>query len=408
MGDAIVRTLAPPVLDAPAAARMGHGGASQSRALPGPRRRLSAHGGRADPRRRGRAGSRLVGRAPGRCRAVAPALGPLAAVARWVSLPPRLTPSQRPSARTRGPPLTARRTWRFFEVFVGPGDTCSCRRTTCRRTRSRSSPTARRRPILACICCRLAARDFGWLGTRTSSIGSTLRSRRWDARAIPGTFLQLVRDERPPPARSPDMFPPSTAGTWPATARPRQRLSGTDRPPAARSRALRGNRGCASCSCARPRAPSRTTGAPKPSRADLDDALRGTGRRASRRPGRAATGRRASAARRRADTLVDIARTLTGNGARARLEVLVWAEATRAGIASHGRDLDADALGKPSRGRRRRRSRPHVPRGAIASTRPFDVLVSDPGRAGRPCESRGRRAHRSCAMRGRTSGRHGG
>src|SRR5712692_529482 len=45
------------------------------------------------------------------------------AVAHWISLPPRAAGAQPPSAEdARTLRLTARRTWRFFETFVGPED----------------------------------------------------------------------------------------------------------------------------------------------------------------------------------------------------------------------------------------------------------------------------------------------
>ena len=48
-------------------------------------------------------------------------LSPL--VARWVSRPPRLSPTPQPSpSDIRTLRSTARRTWRFFEAFVGPAD----------------------------------------------------------------------------------------------------------------------------------------------------------------------------------------------------------------------------------------------------------------------------------------------
>ena len=86
---------------------------------------VPAHARRAGPGRRGR---RRWWRWRGRTRwsVAAPflvlwALSPV--VARWVSRPPAPSPAPRPRPRTRGLlRSTARRTWRFFEAFVGPDD----------------------------------------------------------------------------------------------------------------------------------------------------------------------------------------------------------------------------------------------------------------------------------------------
>ena len=101
------------------------------------------------------------------------------AVARWASQPPAARPaSARSAAMPRTLRLIARRTWRFFETFVTPPTTC-CRPTTSRRTRSRSSPTAPRRPTSACTCCRPSPRaTSAGPGRSRPSSGSKRRSRR--------------------------------------------------------------------------------------------------------------------------------------------------------------------------------------------------------------------------------------
>ncbi len=95
--------------------------------------------------------------------ALAWALSPLAA--RWVSRPPRPSPAEILSAADRQIlRSTARRTWRFFETFVGPDDAFlppdnfqeDPRPTVAHRT----SPTNIGLYLLAIV----AARDFGWLG----------------------------------------------------------------------------------------------------------------------------------------------------------------------------------------------------------------------------------------------------
>src|SRR5947209_10707588 len=99
----------------------------------------------------------------------APLLVPWAlapAVARWLSLPPAPSPASplRPE-EAQALRLIARRTWRFFETFVGPEDHAlppdnfqdGPRPVVAHRT----SPTNLGLYLLAIV----AARDFGWLGT---------------------------------------------------------------------------------------------------------------------------------------------------------------------------------------------------------------------------------------------------
>ena len=91
-------------------------------------------------------------------------LSPL--VARWVSLPPPESAAQQLSAADVGSlRLTARRTWRFFETFVGPEDhglppdnlQDDPRPVVAHRT----SPTN----IGVYLLATVTARDFGWIGT---------------------------------------------------------------------------------------------------------------------------------------------------------------------------------------------------------------------------------------------------
>ncbi|HYN48341.1 MAG TPA: glucoamylase family protein [Candidatus Nanopelagicales bacterium] len=87
-------------------------------------------------------------------------------VARWVSLPPPESAAGQLSAADAGAlRLTARRTWRFFETFVGPEDHAlppdnfqdDPRPVIAHRT----SPTNIGMYLLATV----TARDFGWIGT---------------------------------------------------------------------------------------------------------------------------------------------------------------------------------------------------------------------------------------------------
>ncbi len=88
------------------------------------------------------------------------------AVARWVSLPPRLTGAEPISpADARTLRLIARRTWRFFETFVCPEDHAlppdNFQEDPKPVVAHRTSPTN----IGLYLLSTLAARDLGWLGT---------------------------------------------------------------------------------------------------------------------------------------------------------------------------------------------------------------------------------------------------
>ncbi|MEX2222475.1 MAG: glycosyl transferase, partial [Candidatus Rokuibacteriota bacterium] len=92
------------------------------------------------------------------------ALSPL--VARWVSRPPRPSPTQDLSpADTRMLRSTARRTWRFFEAFVGPDDSFlppdNFQEDPKPVVAHRTSPTNIGLYLLSIV----SARDFGWLGS---------------------------------------------------------------------------------------------------------------------------------------------------------------------------------------------------------------------------------------------------
>ncbi|MDH5641314.1 MAG: hypothetical protein OEY28_08465, partial [Nitrospira sp.] len=99
------------------------------------------------------------------------------AVARWVSLPPRLTgagPVSPADARTLR--LIARRTWRFFETFVSPDDHAlppdNFQEDPNPVVAHRTSPTN----IGLYLLSTLSAHDLGWLGTldTTKRLESTL------------------------------------------------------------------------------------------------------------------------------------------------------------------------------------------------------------------------------------------
>ena len=92
------------------------------------------------------------------------ALSPM--VAYWISLPPRAAGAQPLSADdARTLRLTARRTWRFFETFVGPEDHAlppdNFQEEPTPVVAHRTSPTNLGLYLLSTI----AAHDFGWIGT---------------------------------------------------------------------------------------------------------------------------------------------------------------------------------------------------------------------------------------------------
>jgi cyclic beta-1,2-glucan glucanotransferase len=95
------------------------------------------------------------------------ALSPV--VAHWISLPPRAAGARPLSADdARMLRLTARRTWRFFETFVGPEDHAlppdNFQEEPAPVVAHRTSPTNLGLYLLSTI----AAHDFGWLGTLTA------------------------------------------------------------------------------------------------------------------------------------------------------------------------------------------------------------------------------------------------
>ena len=242
------------------------------------------------------------------------------AVARWVSRPPR---------RRRREPLSAGgRARSCARSRAGPGAssrpssgprTTGCRPTTSRKTRSRSSPTARRRPTSASTCSRRSP--------RATSAGSapldTRRAARGDARD----------DARASSASAAT----STTGTTRATlraARAAVRLDGGQRQPrrpSARARArpaaswsqrrslgraaLAGHRRRARARRARPRRARRRPTAPDGHRAASSPRPSTPSTRRSRAAGRPAeSAARLAALAACADTLADIARTLTPSG----------------------------------------------------------------------------------------------
>ncbi len=88
------------------------------------------------------------------------------AVARWVSMPPPAAPGRQVSTiDAHGLRLLGRRTWRFFEEFVGPANHAlppdNIQEEPQEVVAHRTSPTNIGMYLLAI----LTARDFGWIGT---------------------------------------------------------------------------------------------------------------------------------------------------------------------------------------------------------------------------------------------------
>ena len=268
------------------------------------------------------------------------ALSPL--VARWVSRPLRVDATRRLAPEdARVLRSTARRTWRFFETFVGGDDHFlppdnfqeDPKPVVARRT----SPTN----IGLYLLSTLAARDLGWLGTvdTLERLEATLETMR-SLERFQGHFY--------------NWYDTGTLGAL----EPRY-VSTVD------SGNLAGHLLVLGIACRRAveqpllkeafagiedavllieeaghvlAADRRTQTV---TLAHLDEACRAL----AASPREAPTTLEARAARLRqlagqADTLVDIARVLTADGEAAHSEVLVWAQAARATIASHERDLE--------------------------------------------------------------------
>ena len=88
------------------------------------------------------------------------------AIARWVSMPPPAAPGRQLStANAQSLRLLGRRTWRFFEEFVGPADHAlppdNVQEEPQQVVAHRTSPTN----IGMYLLTVLTARDFGWIGT---------------------------------------------------------------------------------------------------------------------------------------------------------------------------------------------------------------------------------------------------
>ena len=266
-------------------------------------------------------------------------------VAYWISLPPRATGAQPLSADdARMLRLTARRTWRFFETFVVsedhtlPPDNFQEEPTPV--VAHRTSPTNLGLYLLSTI----AAHDFGWIGTVTAieRLEATLGTMNGLER-FRGHFYNWydTRDLRPlDPKYVSSVDSGNLAGHLVALGQACQDI--IDRPLlgpqvlAGISDTLLLVRKSASAIVDDRRTQTVT-------RKHLDEALDALTTALS--PAPVTPGDwvlRLTELEARAHTLADIARTLTAErGDSADAELLAWAEAVRAGIESHARDLDA-------------------------------------------------------------------
>ena len=270
------------------------------------------------------------------------ALSPL--VARWVSRPPRLDPTQglsAPDARLLR--STARRTWRFFEAFVGPGRHVPAARQL------PGGPGAGPRPPHVADQHRAVPRGdrsppviSAGSGRWRPSTGSRRRSRRWAGSSASGA-TSTTGTRRPTFARwSPATCPPWTAGIWRAISSfSGMPVAGALERPLLDHEAFAGIedavllvREAASALVDDRRTQTVRLGHLDQACEALVTTLRDPPRTAADWVAR--LGQLAG----QADALVDIARTLTAErGDGEDSDVLVWAQATRATIASHRRDL---------------------------------------------------------------------
>ena len=270
------------------------------------------------------------------------ALSPL--LAHWISLPPRAAGVQPLSPdETRTLRLTARRTWRFFETFVSPEDHAmppdNFQEEPTPVVAHRTSPTNLGLYLLSAI----AAHDFGWLGTVAAierleaTLGTMNRLERFR-----GHFYNWydTRDLRPlDPKYISSVDSGNLAGHLVALGQACQDI--IDRPLLG-PHALSGIADTILLLRQSARAIVDDRRTQTVTRKHLDEALDAL--TTALNPIPVTPGdwlARLSALDARAHTIADIARALTAErGDRADAELVAWADAVRAGIASFTRDLD--------------------------------------------------------------------
>ena len=266
------------------------------------------------------------------------------AVAHWISLPPRATgarPLSADDARTLR--LTARQTWRFFETFVGPEDHAlppdNFQEEPAPAVAHRTSPTNLGLYLLSTI----AAHDFGWLGTVAAieRLEATLGTMNGLER-FRGHFYNwyATRDLRPLyPKYVSSVDSGNLAGHLVAVGQACQEI--IDRPLLG-PQVLSGIADAILLVRASARAITDDRRTQTVTRKHLDEALDALTTALSPVPVTVNDWvLRLVELEARAQTMADIANTLTAErGDRADAELLAWAEAVRASIESHLRDLD--------------------------------------------------------------------
>ncbi len=264
-------------------------------------------------------------------------------VARWISLPPpELAAEQLSAADVGALRLTARRTWRFFETFVGPEDNAlppdNFQDDPVPVVAHRTSPTNIGMYLLATV----TARDFGWIGTlemveRLEATLATIgRLERWRGHLF---NWYDTRDLHPlEPAYVSSVDSGNLAGHLLTLSNACRQMIDQSLPIAA---ALAG----IGDGIALAREAAGTIGDDRRSqtlsRRDLDEALElptEVGAAVPTTP--AAWAARIGELSAHARTLSDIAAALTAErGEGADGELVTWAEANWRAVASHGRDL---------------------------------------------------------------------
>ena len=270
------------------------------------------------------------------------ALSPV--VAYWISLPPRAAAAQPLSEDdVRTLRSTARRTWRFFETFVGPEDHAlppdNFQEKPVPVVAHRTSPTN----IGLYLLSTIAAHDFGWIGTMAAierleaTLGTMNRLERFR-----GHFYNWydTRDLRPlDPKYISSVDSGNLAGHLIALAQACREI--IDRPLLS-PHALSGIADAILLLRQSARAIVDDRRSQTVTRKHLDESLDAL--TAARTPAPVTPGdwvARLAELEARAQTMVDIARTLTAErGDSPEGELVVWAEAVRAAIESHARDLD--------------------------------------------------------------------
>ena len=325
------------------------------------------------------------------------ALSPM--VAYWISLPPRVAAAQPLSEDdVRTLRLTARRTWRFFETFVGPEDHAlppdNFQEKPTPVVAHRTSPTNLGLYLLSII----AAHDFGWIGTVAAieRLEATLGTMNGLER-FRGHFYNWydTRDLRPlDPKYISSVDSGNLAGHLIALGQACQEI--IDRPLLG-PHALSGIADAILLLRQSARAIVDDRRTQTVTRKHLDEALDALTAALSpvpMTPGDWVV--RLTELEARAHTMADIARTLTAErGDSAEGELVAWAEAVRAAIESHARDLDAAipwarlVFGKaPDKSRDDPRTRfGFDDDGALLS------LGADPGRHAQSVRERHRRTH---------------